>query len=158
MSATNPVSAAVSLVLSSGALGASIVLALGCPAASADSAALLAQTPPPAGVAERLQAIRASVSALSEARRTDDPAGSAQPEPAGEARLVPAWWGNGRWGRWRFGWGNGGWGWPNWHNWNNWHNAWPNAAGWGNGGPPGGAPPPGWNNWGNGWHNFWHNS
>lgn len=140
MTAKYRVSRILSCMLPGGVLGASMVLASACAVAAADTAAD-AQVRPPASVADQLQAIRAGVTALATSG-AGETAGSAMPSGEGEARLTPTWWGNGGWGRWRFGWGNGGFGWPNWHNWNNWHNG-------GN---------YGWNNWGNGWHNFWHNA
>jgi rSAM-associated Gly-rich repeat protein len=147
MAQWNRIRRALSVVLPAGAMGASVLLAL----ASADVMAAsnhsgVPQAPSGETVSARLQAIRTGVSDLS---------GSASDGSADDAKAVPAWWGNGGWGRWRLGWGNGG-GWHNggwgngggWHNggwgnggWHNWHN-----GGWGNGG--------GWNN---GWHNFWHN-
>jgi rSAM-associated Gly-rich repeat protein len=107
-------------LLPAGVLGLSIGLAAaGAPAATSAGAAS------PGSVAQRLKAIRSSVS---EVVREVAPEGADDP-------VQLAWWGNG----WHRGWGNGGW-----HNWGNggWHN-WGN--GWGNGG---------WHNWGNGWHNW----
>jgi rSAM-associated Gly-rich repeat protein len=123
---------ALSAVLPSGAVGASVLLAL----ASSDAAASSNQSTnvvPPSGesVSTRLLAIRTGISDLT---------GSAGDPTQDGASAAPAWWGNGGWGRWRLGWGNGGWGNGGWHNWHNWGN-----GGWGNGG------------WHNGWHNFWHN-
>jgi hypothetical protein len=140
MSARNSVSKALAVILPGGALGASILLALGY-SATAATASVVPQPASEESVADRLQAIRLGVSAFSQSSGVDSQSGSAE-APRSDAPLVPTWWGNGGWGRWRFGWGNGGFGWPNWHNWHNWPN------GWGNGG---------WNNWGNGWHNYWHN-
>jgi rSAM-associated Gly-rich repeat protein len=145
MSTQNRISKALSAVLPGGALGASIILALTSPTTTEARSYATGDPSPPAGISERLRAIRAGVSAIS------DPAGSsgsAEQESVDSGRFVPAWWGNGGWGRWGFGWHNGGW--PNWHNgWHNWGNGGP-ANNWGNGGP--------WNNWGNGgWHNYWHN-
>jgi rSAM-associated Gly-rich repeat protein len=145
MTTKNQMSKALSLVLPTGALGASLLLALSSaqaaisPPASADAASGQID------VATRLKAIRAGVTEMS--RPGGD--GSAQIEEGGTGALIPTWWGNGGWGRWHGGWGNGGWGWHNggWGNggWHNWGNGWHNG-GWGNGG------------WGNGgWHNFWHN-
>jgi rSAM-associated Gly-rich repeat protein len=136
MAQWNRIRRALSVVLPAGAMGASVLLAL----ASADVMAASNHSGVPQAasgetVSARLQAIRTGVSDFS---------GSASDGSADNAKAVPAWWGNGGWGRWRLGWGNGG-GWHNggWGNggWHNWHN-----GGWGNGG--------GWNN---GWHNFWHN-
>ncbi len=112
MSARNPVTKALSVVLSGGALGASIALALGYAAATAKPPAE-AQAAPQQSVSNRLQAIRLGVSALSQSAELDSQSGSAQP-PRSDVPLVPTWWGNGGWGRWRYGWGNG------WHNY--WHN------------------------------------
>jgi rSAM-associated Gly-rich repeat protein len=135
MSVKTQVSKALSVVLPGGALGASIVLALMSQGPVAEAAPVPAQPDASGSVAGQLAVIRSGVSILSDENAA---AGSADPVVQGDAaKLVPTWWGNGGWGRWRFGWGNGGW--PNWHN--GWHN-------WGNGG---------WHNWGNGWHNFWHN-
>jgi hypothetical protein len=139
MSIRTQVSKALSVVLPSGALGASIVLALMSQAPTAEAAQVDSQPSASGSVAEQLAQIRNGVSVLA-AADADAGAAAGSADPAfegGAAKLVPTWWGNGGWGRWRFGWGNGGW--PNWHN--GWHN-------WGNGG---------WPNWHNGWHNFWHN-
>jgi rSAM-associated Gly-rich repeat protein len=134
MSVKTQVSKALSVVLPGGALGASIVLALMSQAPAAHAAQIPSQADRSGSVAERLAVIRSGVSSLSDG---DAAAGSADLTPEGAAKLVPTWWGNGGWGRWRLGWGNGGW--PNWHNgWHNWGNA-------------------GWPNWHNAWHNFWHN-
>jgi rSAM-associated Gly-rich repeat protein len=123
---------ALSVVLPAGALGASVLLALASTDALASSDKINPGSPPSGeSVSTRLQAIREGVSGMT---------GSASFDPQGDAKAVPAWWGNGGWGRWRLGWGNGGWGNGGWHNWHNWGN-----GGWGNGG------------WHNGWHNFWHN-
>jgi rSAM-associated Gly-rich repeat protein len=127
---------ALSVVLPAGALGASVLLALAPPDASA-SPTQSNNTAPPSGesVSIRLQEIRNGVSEMT---------GSATDPAEGDAKAAPAWWGNGGWGRWRLGWGNGGWhngGWGN----GGWHNGGWGNGGWGNGG------------WHNGWHNFWHN-
>jgi hypothetical protein len=139
MSSRKNLLTALSATLRGGAVGASFVLALGAPQAGAlthqDGAS---SAEPQAGVSGRLRAIRAGVDEMANSPAAPGSAGR-ESEAAG---ATPTWWGNGGWGRWRFGWGNGGPGWPNWHNWpNGWHN-------WGNG----------WNNWGNGWHNYWHNT
>jgi hypothetical protein len=141
---------ALSVILPAGGLGASAVLALSSahamPVAASPSGS---QSQGEAGVSGRLMSIRAAVSEL----QSQMIAGTAKTEPDG-SKLIPTWWGNGGWGRWRFGWGNHGFGWPNWHNWGNgWHNwnnnGWSNANnGWNNAN----------NNWNNGWHNFWHNT
>jgi rSAM-associated Gly-rich repeat protein len=97
-------------------------LGLSVSLASADAKAALSpdsKTKSPGSVAERLQAIRASVSgAISEQSRDDEPFLKYDPEK----RL--AWWGNGGWGNWGNGWRNWGNGWHNWGNgWGNgWHN------------------------------------
>jgi hypothetical protein len=136
--------AALQNLLPVGALGASFALA------ATAGAAVNATTQAPAdSVATRLQAIRREVSALT-APEPEQHQGAGVSIDDEDATASPSWWGNGGFGRWRFGWGNGG---PWWHNgWGNgWHN-WGNAANWGNG--------PAWSNagWPNGgWHNFWHN-
>jgi rSAM-associated Gly-rich repeat protein len=132
MSAGSRISRALSLVLPGGALGASVVLALGSSQVGAAVSGSSERPPVPSeSVSERLRAIRAGVSELTQ---PENASGSAEFGAADAAPVVPTWWGNGGWGRWHMGWGNGGFGWPNWHNWGN-----------------------GWHNWGNGWHNFWHN-
>jgi hypothetical protein len=113
---------ALAALLPAGTLGLSMTLA------AADAKAVATADPEsrkPGSVAQRLQAIRESVSgSLPAAPSAEDPR-FLKVDP--DQRM--AWWGNG----WR------GWGWPNWHNWGNgWHN-------WGNGG---------WGNWHNGWHNW----
>ena len=132
MASKNSVARALRVVLSGGALGASLVLALSASDAAAEAGGNGAALPgTDRSVSERLRSIRAGVDELAGSQAG---AGSAEPEQGAEARAAQTWWGNGGWGRWHMGWGNGGWGWPNWHNWGN-----------------------GWHNWGNGWHNFWHN-
>ena len=127
---------ALSVVLPSGALGASLVLALSsAQARPAEQPAAEAPVTGSQSVSARLRAIREGVSELT---TSQEAAGSAEPKAPADGKLTPTWWGNGGWGRWHMGWGNGGFGWPNWHNWHNWGNG-------------------GWHNWGNGWHNFWHN-
>jgi rSAM-associated Gly-rich repeat protein len=140
MSTRTRVSNALSAMLPGGALGASIVLALISPPSTQARSYATTDASPPVSIAERLRAIRAGVSEISSSPAAS---GSAEPKSDESGRFVPAWWGNGGWGRWHPGWGNGGFGWPNWHNgWHNWGNGWNN---WGNG-------------WGNGgWHNYWHN-
>jgi hypothetical protein len=135
----------LSVILPSGALGASVLLALTSPA-SAMSAQTPAADAPPArteSVAARLQAIRAGVSviAATDVSQATEGAGVVPigADPAGDPKATPTWWGNGGFGRWRLGWGNGG-GWRN----GGWGNGWHNG-GWGNG----------WHN--GGWRNFWHN-
>ena len=83
-----------------GAMGVSLALGAAAPAAASTEPAQ-PTNPAPAGVSERLAAVRAAVSAIDEAKTAD----------TGER---VAWWGNG--------WGGGGWGWPNWPNWRNWGN------------------------------------
>ena len=138
MSTENRISKALAALLPSGALGASILLALSAPAPTEARSIQAADGQTPTSVSARLLAIRAAVSGM---QGSSASSGTAEAEPADTGRLEPTWWGNGGWGRWRHGWGNGGFGWPNWHNWHNWGN-----GGWGNGG---------WNN--GGWHNYWHN-
>lgn len=143
MSRDDRITRALSMVLPAGGLSASAVLALSSAhAMSVGSGAKAPQTSGTGGVAERLMSIRAHVSEL----QSPMAGGTSQIQPDG-SKLIPTWWGNGGWGRWRFGWGNHGFGWPNWHNWGNgWHN-W-NNNGWNNGN----------NGWNNGWHNYWHNT
>ena len=133
MSVKTQVSKALSVVLPGGSLGASIVLALMAQAPAAEAAQVASQADAAGSVSARLAEIRSGVTAMPDANTS---AGSADPAPEGQARLLPTWWGNAGLGRWGVGWGNGGW--PNWHNWHNWGNG-------------------GWHNWGNGWQNFWHN-
>ncbi len=114
---------ALASLLPLGALGISVALA----ATPAKAAATDSDTEA-AGVAARLQVIRAAVSDIT-AQQT-----GLQP---GDPNIVKAWWGN-----WRPGWGNGGW--------RNWGNGWRNG-GWGNWGN-------GWHNGGwHNWRNFWNN-
>lgn len=141
MSTENRISKALAALLPGGALGASILLALTSTNVTEARSTPAPDPTAPAGISERLIAIRAAVSEMEGSPRTS---GSAEFEPGDSGRLEPTWWGNGGWGRWRAGWGNGGFGWPNWHNWHNWGN--------GGGGGNAGAP---WNN--GGWHNYWHN-
>jgi hypothetical protein len=143
MSTEKRISKALAALLPGGALGASILLALTSPNVTEARSTQAADSPSPANVAERLLAIRSAVSHMETSSQSS---GSAEFESGGPERAEPTWWGNGGWGRWRFGWGNHGFGWPNWHNWHNWGN-----GGWGNGGSNNG----GWNN--GGWHNYWHN-
>jgi rSAM-associated Gly-rich repeat protein len=137
MTQRNRILKTLAVILPAGALGASVLLAIGsADATAAPNAPTSVQTPAGAGVSTRLLEIRDGVSSMS---------GSASDPSTSGAKAAPAWWGNGGWGRWRAGWGNGGGGWRN-GGWGNggWHN-----GGWGNGG---------WGNgWHNGWHNFWHN-
>lgn len=145
----------LSMILPAGALGASVALALSAPA---QSRTVQTSTEPDSAksVSTRLQSIRAGVSVIEAsagAGTGTEGAGVTLPgafadDDTEHARV--AWWGNGGFGRFRFGWGNGGWGWHN--------------GGWGNGGWGNGWRGPGWGNgWGNGWHNgggwrnFWHN-
>ena len=143
MSTEKRISKALAALLPGGALGASILLALTSPNVTEARSTQAADSPSPANVSERLLAIRSAVSHMETSSQSS---GSAEFESGGPERAEPTWWGNGGWGRWRFGWGNHGFGWPNWHNWHNWGN-----GGWGNGGWNNG----GWNN--GGWHNYWHN-
>jgi rSAM-associated Gly-rich repeat protein len=125
---------ALAALLPAGTLGLSVSLA----AADANATAADPAAKKPGSVAERLQAIRESVSGvLSETPDVDNRFLKVDPDK----RL--AWWGNG----WHNGWHNGGWGNGGWHN-----GGWGNG-GWGNGLLPFifGSP------WGNGWHNGWHN-
>jgi len=141
MSTKNRLSRALSLVLPSGAIGASVLLALSSAQAAITPTPAADNNPEQPGVGARLKAIRAGVAEIA----TPTAEGSAQIDPSDNGGLVPTWWGNGGWGRWHAGWGNGGWRWG-------WHN-----GGWGNGGWGNGGWPNGWHNWGNGWHNYWHN-
>ena len=132
---------ALSALLPTGILGLSIGLA-SADGLAATSSGERGVAKDPGSVAQRLQAIRNSVSVV-----VAVPGQDAQSDEAPETRL--AWWGNG-WHR-GWGWGNGGWhngGWGNggWHN-GGWGNGGWHTGGWGNGG---------WHNggWGNGWHNW----
>lgn len=130
MSGNRRISKALAALLPGGTLGASLLLAL----TSSASEARTSQAPEPISppnIAERLSAIRAAVSVVSNPAQRS---GSGEFAPAAAPEAEPTWWGNGGWGRWHWGWRNGGW--PNWHNWHNWGNG-------------------GWNN--GGWHNYWHN-
>jgi rSAM-associated Gly-rich repeat protein len=110
---------ALAALLPAGALGLSVSLA------SADAAATLAsdsgaKANKPGNVAERLQAIRTSVSDAVGQYAVDG-----KPFVAVEPETQLAWWGNGGWRN--GGWRNGGWGNGGWHNWGNgWHNGWLN--------------------------------
>ncbi|HTC16697.1 MAG TPA: GrrA/OscA1 family cyclophane-containing rSAM-modified RiPP [Steroidobacteraceae bacterium] len=146
MSNKKPITRALSLVLPSGALGASVLLALSSAQAAASPSAPTDSSAGQASIAARLRAIRAGVAEIA----TPGAEGSAQISETRGAGLVPTWWGNGGWGRWHGGWGNGGWRFG-------WHNGGWGNGGWGNGGWGNGGWPNGWHNWGNGWHNFWHN-
>jgi hypothetical protein len=143
MSNQHRLSRVLAALLPSGAFGASLLLALTSNPSEARPSQPVDSASPPS-VAERLTAIRAAVSNIS-----PDIAAASQASGSGEfasgdgGRAELTWWGNGGWGRWRYGWGNHGLGWPNWHNWAN--------GGWGNGGWGNG----GWHN--GGWHNYWHN-
>src|SRR5215470_13729137 len=107
MSVKQQVSKALSVVLPGGALGASIVLALMSQAPVAEAGQAASQPDAAGSVATQLEAIRGGVANLSDVNGV---AGSADPAPRdGAGKLVPAWWGNGGWGRWHLGWGNGGW-------------------------------------------------
>jgi rSAM-associated Gly-rich repeat protein len=138
MSTEKRISKALAALLPGGALGASILLALTLPSVTEARSSPAADPPPLTDISERLLAIRSAVSTMEASAQSS---GSAEFEPNDSGRAEPTWWGNGGWGRWRFGWRNGGFGWPNWHNWHNWGN-----GGWGNGGGNNG-----------GWHNYWHN-
>jgi rSAM-associated Gly-rich repeat protein len=131
---------ALAALLPAGTLGLSVSLA------AADAQAVATADPEvkkPASVAERLQAIRNSMSGvLSET--PDDDGAFLKVDP--DKRM--AWWGNGG----GHGWGNGG----GWHN-GGWGNGWHNG-GWGNGGWGNGLLPLIFGSpFGNGWHNGWHN-
>ena len=146
MSNERKLSGALAALLPGGALGASLLLALASNTGEARTSQAVEAAPAPS-VADRLTAIRAAVSDLGpKIAGASQSSGSADFAPADGARAEPTWWGNGGWGRWRFGWGNHGLGWPNWPNWHNWANGGWGNGGWGNGG---------WHN--GGWHNYWHN-
>lgn len=100
-------------VAPAGALGVSLLLGSTTPGA-ADPEPMKAQPrAEPAGVAERLAAVREAASTVA--------AQEAAEKGVDNMRLAWGnWWRN--WG-WRRPWG--GWGWPNWNNWRNWNN-WPN--------------------------------
>lgn len=108
----------LSTVIPTGVAGLSACLS------AADASAAVQSDVAKTEIAEKLQSIRATVSAAQgiELRGTtvskDDP-----------SQQVAWWWRNGGWGN--GGWRNGGWGNGGWHNWGN-----------------------GWHNWGNGWHNW----
>jgi len=106
-------------IVPAGVAGVSLLLGSISPSAAAEHPAgsqpLAAD---PAGVSERLAAIREAVSDVAEAER-----GATKPGDGDLHLAWGNWWHN--WG-WRPWWG---WGWPNWNNWrnwNNWHNSWRN--------------------------------
>lgn len=122
MTQRNRILKTLSVILPAGAVGASVLLALGSTdVKAATNAPTAVQRTAGASVSTRLLEIRNAVSDLS---------GSASDPSASDAKAAPAWWGNGGWGRWRLGWHNGGWGNGGWHNggWGNggWHNFWHN--------------------------------
>ena len=132
----------LSILLPVGVLGVSAALAsASVPSATATDQPAATHDLDKLSIADRLQAIRSSVSSL-DTVDFDDP------------NITLAQWAN---------FNGGGVGWRNAGPWRNggWRNAGPwRNAGWGNG--PwrnGGWGNGGWrNNWGNGgWHNFWHN-
>jgi hypothetical protein len=121
----------LSVLLPAGVLGMSILL--GSTGAKADREIAIGPQPnvaPPAGVAERLAAIRDAVS--------DFTGLDGMPVRTLDGTEQLAW----------HNWANFG-GWPVWNDWrnkwkdwnNNWNNGWNN---WGNN----------WKNWGNGWNNY----
>jgi rSAM-associated Gly-rich repeat protein len=140
MSATKRTSKALALLIPTGVMGISSVLATQVMAETTSKGFAANERP----VADRLTDIRKAVSAL-KATTTS----SAAPDvPLTLAEWLNfgggVGWHNGGWGN--GGWHNGGWGNGGWHNapnWGNggWGNGWHNAPNWGNGG----------------WHNFWHN-
>jgi len=97
-----------------GAAGVVLLLGSALPSAAArHPAGAEPSAANPAGVSERLAAIREAVSDVAKgANEAVDPG-------SGDLRLA---WGN--WWR-NWGWRNRGWGWPNWNNWRNW-NPWNN--------------------------------
>lgn len=94
-----------------------------CLSATAYAAVAPSQTSP-AAISEKLESIRAAVSAAQDIELSGRAASPADPSVD-----VAWWWRNGGWRN--GGWRNGGWGNGGWHNWGN-----------------------GWHNWGNGWHNW----
>src|SRR5271155_5423931 len=100
MSIENRISKALAAILPGGALGASIVLALTAPTPADARSAAAADPTPAVGISERLRAIRAGVSEIS---NSSGSSGAADFESGDSGRFVPAWWGNGGWGRWHFG-------------------------------------------------------
>jgi rSAM-associated Gly-rich repeat protein len=125
MSAKRRTSKALALLIPTGVLGISSVLA----ATQAQAEIPAANTADATAVANRLSEIRSAVSTVN--NRVIE-------KSSGEKLLLAEWlnFGGG------MGWRNGGWGNGGWHNWGNggWHN-----GGWGNGG---------WHNWHNFWHNW----
>jgi rSAM-associated Gly-rich repeat protein len=123
MSAKKRTSKALALLIPTGVLGISSVLA--APQAQAETPA--GNTADATAVANRLSDIRSAVSAVN--NRVIEKSSS-------EKLLLAEWlnfgggmgWRNGGWGN--GGWHNGGWGNGGWHNWNNgwhnWHNFWHN--------------------------------
>ena len=94
-------------IVPAGAVGISFLLGTAAPSAAAHHpAGLQPSAEGPAGISERLAAIREAVSDLAEAE------GKATHPSDSDLHLA--------WGNW---WRNGGW-----HNgeWGNWHNGWPN--------------------------------
>jgi len=125
----------LSVLIPAGTLGMTIMLGSAAAQAAREAPFAASATPVPARTAERLAAIRETVSDL--AGTTD------RASPDGTEQLAWGNWGNGGFG---FGIGIPGFGigigvptWNNWNNgWRNWGNNWRN----------------GWNNWGNGWNNY----
>jgi hypothetical protein len=101
-------------IVPAGAVGLSLLLGSAIPSPADDHPAGVQPTASrPAGVSERLAAIREAVSAV-----IGPESGSAKGD---DDNLRLAW---GNWWR-NWGWRPRGWGWPNWNNWRNWNN-WPN--------------------------------
>jgi hypothetical protein len=105
----------LSRIAPAGAAGVSLLLGSTAPGvASPDPTMVQPKAAQPAGVSERLAAIREAVSTVAQQEA------GAQSADTGKLRLAWGnWWRNGGW------WRPWGWGWPNWNNWRNWNN-WPN--------------------------------
>ena len=133
---------ALSILLRTGVLGASAVLATAQANSPPSTSSAEAKTPETSSdVAERLQAIRESAGSL-------DVAAALFIDPD-EKTLLAQWVNFGGGGA---GWRNGGWRNAGWRN-----GPWGNA-GWRNGGWRNAPWANGWNNWRNGpWQNFWRN-
>jgi rSAM-associated Gly-rich repeat protein len=144
MAVRNRTQKLLAVILPAGMLGVSAALASAStpPSTATPSPEAIPHDAFGLSVADRLQAIRSTVSDLERDAASDDP------------NILLAQWVNFNGGG--VGWRNGGWGNGGWRNAGPWRN-----AGWGNGGWRNGWGNGGWrNNWGNGgngWHNFWHN-
>jgi len=99
-------------IIPTGATGISLLIGTMAASAAADHpAGLQPSAAGPAGISERLAAIREAVSDLAEAEGNE-----MRPSDSALRLAWGNWWNNWGWRPW------GGWGWPNWNNWRNWNN------------------------------------